>query len=54
MIDPMELFYAEKTEDVVWECDQLIAVPGFVDLQVNGKWSLVVLNVLLLLSNIGF
>ena len=47
VIDPMELFYAEKkTADVVWECNQLIAAPGFIDLQVNGKWSLVLLNVL--------
>ena len=45
VIDPMELFYGEKkTADVVWECDQLIAAPGFIDLQVNGKWRLVTLS----------
>lgn len=46
VIDPTELFYKEKrAADVVWECDQLIAAPGFIDLQVNGKWRLVTLNI---------
>lgn len=38
VIDPMKLFYEEKKlPDVVVECNELIASPGFIDLQVNGE-----------------
>lgn len=46
VIDLMELFYKEKrAADVVWECEQLIAALGFIDLQVNGKSRLITVYV---------
>ena len=37
VIDPMVLFYQERHQpEVTIECNELIASPGFIDLQVNG------------------
>ena len=37
IIDPLKLFYGERQlPDRVVDCSNLIASPGFIDLQVNG------------------
>ena len=37
IIDPLKLFYCERQlPDRVVDCSDLIAAPGFIDLQVNG------------------
>ena len=38
IIDPMMLFFEESVApDITIECNGLIAAPGFIDLQLNGK-----------------
>ncbi len=40
IIDPMMLFFKESVApDITIECNGLIAAPGFIDLQLNGKCS---------------
>ena len=38
VIDPLELFYRErKAPDKIVNCRGLVAAPGFIDIQINGK-----------------
>lgn len=39
IIDPLGLFYRErKPPDCVIDCRDLIVAPGFIDMQINGKY----------------
>ena len=38
ILDPMKLFFQEKkSATITYDCQGLIASPGFIDLQINGR-----------------
>ncbi len=38
IVNPEPIFYEEKKmPDVVYDCDNMLIAPGYIDLQINGK-----------------